>query len=156
MANTNHDVDVTVVGAGPVGLVLAAELALSGATVQVLERLAEPDEGRHSRSTCRRPRHSTAAACCSPPNRCSERCSSGWGRSLAWSTTNRPAAPDRCPTRGSLEARCRGRRGAPVGLLDTYDAERRPLGARVLDWARAQTGVLRGDAKSAALRGIVA
>jgi len=35
---------VTVVGAGPVGLVLAAELALSGVTVQVLERLAEPDE----------------------------------------------------------------------------------------------------------------
>ncbi|MDT7672382.1 MAG: hypothetical protein QOD82_284, partial [Pseudonocardiales bacterium] len=42
---------------------------------------------------------------------------------------------------------------APVGLLDTYDAERRPLGAWVLDWARAQTGVLCGDAKSAALRG---
>ncbi|MEU1450178.1 FAD-dependent monooxygenase, partial [Streptomyces mirabilis] len=39
-----QDVDVTVVGAGPVGLVLAAELALSGATVQVLERLAEPSE----------------------------------------------------------------------------------------------------------------
>ncbi|MCA1219049.1 FAD-dependent monooxygenase, partial [Streptomyces sp. 8L] len=37
--------DVTVVGAGPVGLVLAAELALSGARVQVLERLTEPDEG---------------------------------------------------------------------------------------------------------------
>lgn len=35
---------MTVVGAGPVGLVLAAELALSGATVQVLERLAEPSE----------------------------------------------------------------------------------------------------------------
>ncbi|MFI9274491.1 FAD-dependent oxidoreductase [Kitasatospora sp. NPDC052896] len=43
--NVNQDVDVTVVGAGPVGLVLAAELALSGATVQVLERRAEPDEG---------------------------------------------------------------------------------------------------------------
>ncbi|MFD3314124.1 FAD-dependent monooxygenase [Streptomyces sp. NPDC058694] len=42
--NTKHDVDVTVVGAGPVGLVLAAELALSGATVQVIERLAEPAE----------------------------------------------------------------------------------------------------------------
>jgi 2-polyprenyl-6-methoxyphenol hydroxylase-like FAD-dependent oxidoreductase len=45
---------------------------------------------------------------------------------------------------------------APVGLLDTYDAERRPLGAWVLDWTRGQIGVLRGDAKSAALRGIVA
>lgn len=45
---------------------------------------------------------------------------------------------------------------APLGLLDTYDAERRPHGARVLDWTRAQTAMLRGDAKSAALRHIVA
>lgn len=45
---------------------------------------------------------------------------------------------------------------APDGLLDTYDAERRPQGARVLDWTRAQTAMLRGDAKSAALRRIVA
>ncbi|MCB5908900.1 FAD-dependent oxidoreductase [Streptomyces pinistramenti] len=45
---------------------------------------------------------------------------------------------------------------APEGLLDTYDAERRPLGAWVLDWTRAQIGVLRGDAKSAALREFVA
>lgn len=45
---------------------------------------------------------------------------------------------------------------APEGLLDTYEAERRPLGAWVLDWTRAQIGVMRGDAKSAALRGIVA
>ncbi|OIJ93742.1 FAD-dependent oxidoreductase [Streptomyces sp. MUSC 14] len=44
---------------------------------------------------------------------------------------------------------------APEGLLDTYDAERRPLGAWVLDWTRAQTGVMRGDAKSAALREVV-
>ncbi|MEV0260552.1 FAD-dependent oxidoreductase [Streptomyces sp. NPDC050617] len=41
---------------------------------------------------------------------------------------------------------------APEELLDTYDAERRPVGAWVLDWTRAQIGVLRGDAKSAALR----
>ncbi|MER5548540.1 FAD-dependent oxidoreductase [Streptomyces sp. NPDC002589] len=45
---------------------------------------------------------------------------------------------------------------APEGLLDTYDAERRPLGAGVLDWTRAQIGVMRGDAKSAALREVVA
>ncbi|HVV20402.1 MAG TPA: FAD-dependent monooxygenase [Pseudonocardiaceae bacterium] len=44
---------------------------------------------------------------------------------------------------------------SPDGLLDTYDAERRPIGAWVLDWTRAQIGVLRGDPKSAALRGIV-
>ena len=45
---------------------------------------------------------------------------------------------------------------APDGLLDTYDVERRPLGAWVLDWTRAQIGVLRGDPKSGALREIVA
>lgn len=45
---------------------------------------------------------------------------------------------------------------APEGLLDTYDTERRPVGAWVLDWTRSQIGVLRGDAKSAALRQVVA
>ncbi|MTD56928.1 NAD(P)-binding protein [Amycolatopsis sp. RM579] len=45
---------------------------------------------------------------------------------------------------------------AADGLLDTYDTERRPVGAWVMDWTRAQIGVLRGDAKSAALRAIVA
>jgi 2-polyprenyl-6-methoxyphenol hydroxylase-like FAD-dependent oxidoreductase len=45
---------------------------------------------------------------------------------------------------------------APDELLDTYDAERRPVGVWVMDWTRAQTAVMRGDAKSAALRGIVA
>ncbi|MFG2350638.1 FAD-dependent monooxygenase [Streptomyces phaeochromogenes] len=45
---------------------------------------------------------------------------------------------------------------APEELLDTYDTERRPLGAWVLDWTRAQIGVMRGDAKSAALREVVA
>lgn len=44
---------------------------------------------------------------------------------------------------------------AREALLDTYDAERRPVGAWVLDWTRAQTGLMRGDATSAALRGIV-
>ncbi|MFD4538419.1 FAD-dependent monooxygenase [Streptomyces bauhiniae] len=41
-------------------------------------------------------------------------------------------------------------------LLDTYDAERRPVGAWVLDWTRAQIGILRGDPKSGALRGVLA
>jgi 2-polyprenyl-6-methoxyphenol hydroxylase-like FAD-dependent oxidoreductase len=44
---------------------------------------------------------------------------------------------------------------APDSLLDTYDDERRPVGAWVLDWTRAQTGVMRGDARSIALRGVV-
>ncbi|MEU4110380.1 FAD-dependent oxidoreductase [Streptomyces sp. NPDC027717] len=52
-----------------------------------------------------------------------------------------------------LAAVVRGR--AREDLLDTYDAERRPVGAWVLDWTRAQTGLLRGDPKSAALREVV-
>jgi 2-polyprenyl-6-methoxyphenol hydroxylase-like FAD-dependent oxidoreductase len=37
------DPDVIVVGAGPTGLLLAAELALGGVRVEVIDRLAEPD-----------------------------------------------------------------------------------------------------------------
>jgi 2-polyprenyl-6-methoxyphenol hydroxylase-like FAD-dependent oxidoreductase len=44
---------------------------------------------------------------------------------------------------------------APEGLLDTYTAERHPIGARVLDWTRAQVSVMRGDADSRALRDVV-
>jgi 2-polyprenyl-6-methoxyphenol hydroxylase-like FAD-dependent oxidoreductase len=43
------DADVLVVGAGPVGLLLAAELRLAGATPLVLERLAEPAAERRAR-----------------------------------------------------------------------------------------------------------
>ena len=38
-------VDVVVVGAGPVGLLLAIELTLGGADVIVLERLTAPNLG---------------------------------------------------------------------------------------------------------------
>src|ERR1700759_3836044 len=38
----NTQVDVVVVGAGPVGLLAAIELTLGGASVLVLERLTEP------------------------------------------------------------------------------------------------------------------
>ncbi|MFB9832637.1 FAD-dependent monooxygenase [Actinoallomurus acaciae] len=44
---------------------------------------------------------------------------------------------------------------APEGLLDTYTAERHPIGAWVLDWTRAQVAVMRGDAYSSALRSVV-
>jgi 2-polyprenyl-6-methoxyphenol hydroxylase-like FAD-dependent oxidoreductase len=52
-----------------------------------------------------------------------------------------------------LAATVQGR--APEGLLDTYTAERHPIGAWVLDWTRAQVAVMRGDAYSRALRGVV-
>ena len=45
---------------------------------------------------------------------------------------------------------------ASEGLLDTYDAERHPVGAWVLDWTRAQVALMRPDRKVAQLRGIVA
>jgi 2-polyprenyl-6-methoxyphenol hydroxylase-like FAD-dependent oxidoreductase len=43
------DTDVLVVGAGPVGLLLAAELRLAGARVEVVERLAAPTGERKAR-----------------------------------------------------------------------------------------------------------
>lgn len=45
---------------------------------------------------------------------------------------------------------------APAGLLDTYTAERHPIGSWVLDWTRAQVALMRGDAKTRELRDVVA
>nr|WP_042180523.1 FAD-dependent monooxygenase [Kibdelosporangium sp. MJ126-NF4]CEL14425.1 probable oxygenase [Kibdelosporangium sp. MJ126-NF4]CTQ88790.1 probable oxygenase [Kibdelosporangium sp. MJ126-NF4] len=44
---------------------------------------------------------------------------------------------------------------APEGLLDTYQAERHPIAAWVLDWTRAQVALMRGDERTAQLRKIV-
>ncbi|MGV9758660.1 FAD-dependent monooxygenase [Streptomyces tricolor] len=52
-----------------------------------------------------------------------------------------------------LAAVARGR--APEALLDTYTAERHPIGARVLDWTRAQIALMRPDPHARALRTIV-
>ncbi|WP_306206859.1 FAD-dependent oxidoreductase [Actinoplanes sp. RD1] len=41
---------------------------------------------------------------------------------------------------------------APDGLLDTYAEERHPIGARVLDWSRAQVAVMRPDQYAPALQ----
>ena len=41
---------------------------------------------------------------------------------------------------------------APDRLLDTYQAERHPIGARVLEATMAQTALMRGDARTMALR----
>ncbi|MFI6794717.1 FAD-dependent monooxygenase [Streptosporangium canum] len=45
---------------------------------------------------------------------------------------------------------------APEGLLDTYTAERHPIGAWVLDWTRAQIALMRPDPHARALREVVA
>ncbi|MFF7943296.1 FAD-dependent oxidoreductase [Nocardia gamkensis] len=45
---------------------------------------------------------------------------------------------------------------APEGLLDTYTAERHPIGAWVLEWTRAQVALMRTDARSRALRAVIA
>jgi hypothetical protein len=45
---------------------------------------------------------------------------------------------------------------SPEGLLDTYHAERHPIGARVLGNSMAQTALNRGDARTSALREVVA
>ncbi|MDF2383441.1 FAD-dependent monooxygenase [Nostoc ellipsosporum NOK] len=44
---------------------------------------------------------------------------------------------------------------APAGLLDSYDAERRPVGAQVLDWSRAQVALMRPSPGARALAAIV-
>ncbi|MGH3500593.1 MAG: FAD-dependent oxidoreductase [Nocardioidaceae bacterium] len=45
---------------------------------------------------------------------------------------------------------------APAGLLNTYTAERHPLGAWVLDWTRAQIALMRPDPHARAMREVVA
>lgn len=52
-----------------------------------------------------------------------------------------------------LAATLRG--DAPEGLLDTYTSERLPIGARVLDWSRAQVALMRPSPSSRALAAIV-
>ncbi|WP_330180845.1 FAD-dependent monooxygenase [Nocardia sp. NBC_01503] len=44
---------------------------------------------------------------------------------------------------------------ATTDLLDTYTAERHPIGAWVLDWTRAQVAVMRTDPRSRALRAVM-
>ncbi|UKY49514.1 FAD-dependent monooxygenase [Streptomyces inhibens] len=52
-----------------------------------------------------------------------------------------------------LAATVRGR--APEGLLDTYTAERHPIGAWVLEWTRAQVALMRPESHTRALRGVI-
>jgi 2-polyprenyl-6-methoxyphenol hydroxylase-like FAD-dependent oxidoreductase len=52
-----------------------------------------------------------------------------------------------------LAATVRG--DAPEGLLDSYTAERRPIGARILDWTRAQVTLMKPDPRTRALAAIV-
>ncbi|MEV0555614.1 FAD-dependent monooxygenase [Streptomyces sp. NPDC050597] len=44
---------------------------------------------------------------------------------------------------------------APDGLLDTYTHERRPIGAEVLDWTRAQSAVMKPDPHAQAVQGVL-
>ena len=43
---------------------------------------------------------------------------------------------------------------APEGLLNSYHAERHPIGAQVLDWSRAQVAIMRPDPYACALNAI--
>lgn len=45
-----------------------------------------------------------------------------------------------------LAAAVRG--DAPQGLLDSYTAERHPVGARILDWTRAQVALIRPNSRA--------
>ena len=52
-----------------------------------------------------------------------------------------------------LAATVRG--DAPAGLLDSYWSERHPVGAKVLDWSRAQVALMRPSPSSRALEAII-
>jgi hypothetical protein len=52
-----------------------------------------------------------------------------------------------------LAATLRG--DAPDGLLDSYTTERHPVGARILDWTRAQVASMRPDRQSRALQAVL-
>ncbi|GJD49715.1 12-dehydrotetracycline [Methylobacterium crusticola] len=52
-----------------------------------------------------------------------------------------------------LAATIRG--DAPAGLLDSYERERHPVGARVLDWSRAQAALMRPSRSARALEAII-
>ncbi len=52
-----------------------------------------------------------------------------------------------------LAATIRG--DAPDGLLDSYTTERHPIGARILDWTRAQVASMRPDRRSRALQAVL-
>lgn len=52
-----------------------------------------------------------------------------------------------------LAATIRG--DAPAGLLDTYESERHPVGAQVLDWSRAQVALMRPSQHARALEAII-
>ena len=52
-----------------------------------------------------------------------------------------------------LAATIRG--AAPDGLLDSYSAERHPVGARILDWTRAQVSIMRPNPHARALEAIL-
>jgi hypothetical protein len=52
-----------------------------------------------------------------------------------------------------LAATIRG--DAPIGLLDSYERERHPIGAQVLDWSRAQVALMRPNRGSRALEAII-
>jgi 2-polyprenyl-6-methoxyphenol hydroxylase-like FAD-dependent oxidoreductase len=52
-----------------------------------------------------------------------------------------------------LAATVRG--DAPEGLLDSYTAERHPIGARILDWTRAQVTLMKPDPRTRALASVM-
>jgi 2-polyprenyl-6-methoxyphenol hydroxylase-like FAD-dependent oxidoreductase len=49
----------------------------------------------------------------------------------------------------------RSKEKAPEGLLDSYFAERYPIGAKVLDWSRAQAAIMKPDPGARALNAIM-
>ncbi|MEV6873424.1 FAD-dependent monooxygenase [Amycolatopsis sp. NPDC051128] len=144
------ETDVVISGGGPVGLMLACELRLAGVDVLVVERLTEIDatikaaginvptaESMYRRGLLPALAEQHAAHVHSPFGDQGLNLGIGDAVNLGW----------------KLAATIRG--GAPEGLLDSYTAERHPIGAWVLDWSRAQVALMRPDVRTNALRDVV-
>jgi hypothetical protein len=122
--------DVIIAGAGPVGRFLASELRLAKLSVLVLEQLESPH------SALKRLPFGMRGL---------------WGPSIE--AFYRRGLLEPIASQPKLAATIRG--DAPDGLLDSYTSERHPIGARILDWTRAQVAVMRPNRHARALEAIL-
>jgi rifampicin monooxygenase len=131
-------IDVIVAGGGPTGLMLASELRLHGVRVLVLSRFGDATR-LADRYRAGRVLLAGDAAHIHPP-------AGGQGLNLG--------LQDAFNLGWKLAAAVSGR--APAGLLDSYQAERRPVAADVLDSTRAQMELMSLDPGPQAVRRLIA
>ena len=126
--------DVIISGAGPVGLFLACELALAKCSVLILEKAENPHSPLKQLPFGIRGLSALSIEAL-------------YRRGLLEELEVSKRLKD--PHSNAIQER------APEGLLDSYQTERYPPGAQVLDWSRAQVLVMRLDPNARALNAIL-